>query len=69
MTTRITTLIHTSTMNILRLALLGSLVAAASLFAADSSHGHDSPAKLVQIVRDATRPFIDVSAATDAGYG
>ncbi len=69
MTTRITTLIRTSTRNILRLALLGSLVAAASLSADDSSHEHSSPAKLVQIVRDATRPFIDVGAATDAGYG
>jgi len=69
MTTRITTLIRTSTRNILGLALLGSLVAAASLFADDSSHEHGSPAKLVQIVRDATRQFIDVGAATDAGYG
>jgi hypothetical protein len=69
MTTRITTLIRTSTRNILRLALLGSLVAAASLFAEDSAHEHGSPAKLVQIVRDATRQFIDVGAATDAGYG
>ena len=69
MTTRITTLIRTSTMHILRLALLGSLVAAASLSAEDSSHEHGSPTKLVQIVRDATRQFIDVGAATDAGYG
>ena len=69
MTTRITTLIRTSTRNILRLALLGSLVAAAPLFAEDSAHEHGSPAKLVQIVRDATRQFIDVGAATDAGYG
>ena len=69
MTTRITTLIRTSTRNVLRLALLGSLVAAASLFAEDSSHEHSAPAKLVQIVRDATRQFIDVGAATDAGYG
>ena len=69
MTTRITTLIRTSTRNTLRLAFLGSLVAAASLFGDDSSHEHSSPAKLVQIVRDATRPFIDVGAATAAGYG
>jgi hypothetical protein len=48
---------------------LGSLVAAASLFADDSSREHGSRAKLVQIVRDATRQFIDVGAATSAGYG
>jgi hypothetical protein len=69
MTTRITTLIRKLTWNIPRLALLGSLVAAASLFAGDSPHEHSSPANLVQIVRDATRQFIDVNAATDAGYG
>jgi hypothetical protein len=76
MTTRITTLIHTSATNILRLALLGSLVTAAPLVAtaSDPAQGHadhkqaDS-AKLVQIVRNATRQFLDVNNAGAAGYG
>lgn len=73
MTTRITTLIHKSTVNILRLVLLGSLATAAPLFAGDAAQGHDHhgapPAKLVQDVRNATRQFIDVNAAEAAGYG
>jgi len=76
MTTRITTLIHASATNILRLALLGSFVTAAPLLATanDSAQGHadhkqaDS-AKLVQIVRNATRQFLDVNNAAAAGYG
>ncbi len=74
MTTRITSLIHTSTTNILRLALLSSLVTA-PLFAADtaatrhSAHEPASPATLVQLVRDGTKKYIDVNAATAAGYG
>lgn len=64
MTTRITPLIHTSPLNILRLVLLSSLVTAAPLFAGDSMHAnHSVPAKLVQEVRDATRQFIDVNNA------
>ena len=35
---------------------------------AHASHGQAVPAKLVQLVRDATRQFIDVNAATAAGY-
>src|SRR5882762_2104353 len=66
MTTRIITLIHTSTMSILRLALLSSLVSGGSLLANDSVHtNHAAPARLVQIVREATRQFLDVNAATD----
>jgi hypothetical protein len=54
--TQITHLIRTSTQTILSLALLGSLVTAAPLFAQDSEHAsHAAPAKLVQDVRDATR--------------
>src|SRR5206468_1758577 len=59
-------------------ALLSSFSAAALLFAADGTAAHDSEhahgahgaasAKLVQLVRDATRQFIDVNAATVAGY-
>lgn len=80
MTTRITTLIHTSTLGILRLALLGSLATAGPLLAtsaaADSNsgpahgdHGQKPPATLVQLVRNATRQFIDVNNASSAGYG
>jgi hypothetical protein len=74
MTTRITSLIHTSTAGILHLALLGSLVTAAPLFAADnaatkhSAHEQPVPSTLVQLVRDGTRRYIDVNNATAAGY-
>jgi hypothetical protein len=73
MKTQIRTVIHASTMKLLCLALLCSLVTAAPLFADDgpsyeqSSH-LTSSAKLVQIVRNATRQYIDVNAATAAGY-
>ncbi len=33
-----------------------------------ADHGHAVPAKLVQTVRDATRQFVNVNAATAAGY-
>ena len=75
MTTQITSLIRTSTTGILRLALLGSLVTAAPLFAADeaatnhSAHEQSSPAVLVQLVRAGTKQYVDVNAATAAGYG
>src|SRR5882757_2206767 len=51
-----------------RLALLGGLIAAAPVFAAaddfdHADHGHDAPARLIQLVRDATRRFLDVNAA------
>ena len=70
MTTRIKTLIHKSTTNILRLALLSSLVLAVPVFAvAQASHQHESTARLVQLVREATRQFIDVNNAGPAGYG
>jgi len=35
----------------------------------DHEHADTAPASLVQAVRDATRQFIDVNAATAAGYG
>jgi hypothetical protein len=62
-------------MSILHLVLLSSL-AAASLLAAprdsDQSQAHHehgaAPAKLVQMVRDSTQQFIDVNAATAAGF-
>jgi hypothetical protein len=75
MTTRITSLIHRSTASFLHLALLGSLVTAAPLFAADdaatkhSAHEQTVPATLVEQVRAGTKRYIDVNAATAAGYG
>jgi len=56
------------------LALAGVLIAADGPATQDEhSHAvaHDSaaPAKLVQVVRDATKQFIDVNAARAAGYG
>lgn len=70
MTTRIATLIHTLTTNTLRLALLGGLILAAPAFSQEpASHQHDSPARLIRLVRRATRQFIDVNAAGPAGYG
>src|SRR2546421_754581 len=64
---------------ILSVILLSSLTAAAALIAADGATqeaeqehaGHAqaaAPAKLVELVRDATKQFVDVSAATAAGY-
>ena len=66
-------------MNTLRLALIGGLAAAAPLFAAvtastgnshgaQESHKKGAPAKLVQVVREATRPFIDINVATGLYY-
>lgn len=37
--------------------------------AAHSGHGGPAPAALVRVVRDATRPFVDVNVATAGGYG
>jgi hypothetical protein len=73
MSTRITTLIRTSITNIPVPALLGALIVAAPVVAlsnnSQASHAHTAPAKLVRIVRENTRQFIDVNAATSAGYG
>jgi hypothetical protein len=79
MTPRTKTLVHSSASTIFRVALLCSLAAAVPLPAAqgaatESEHGQtgheqDPPARLVQVVRDATQQFIDVNAATAAGYG
>ena len=79
MTTRIGTFIDKSLSRILHLALLSTLAVATTVVAAGSTAaddsgpahaGHDqaAPAKLVQLVRDATRQFINVNAATAAGY-
>ena len=54
----------------LNLALLWSAVAGAPLFAQEELHeSHAAPAKLVQDVREATRQFLDVNNAEQAGYG
>ena len=68
-----------SNSSIVLLGLLSSLAASAPLLVAGGTatsdsepahagHEHAPPAKLVQLVRDATRQFIDVNAATAAGY-
>ncbi|HKW34065.1 MAG TPA: hypothetical protein VJN92_13730 [Candidatus Acidoferrum sp.] len=56
---------------ILRLALVGGLLLPVPLVEAGQGHEHaaQAPAKLVQIVRDATKQFMDVNAAVAAGYG
>ena len=75
MTIRIKTLFHKSILNTRRLAMLGMLAAAATLPAAaedleqaHAAHRNAAPAKLVDIVRNATRQFINVNAATAANY-
>ncbi|HWZ30636.1 MAG TPA: hypothetical protein VNX18_04855 [Bryobacteraceae bacterium] len=60
-------------MSILHLVLVSILTAAAPLLAATDEHAHaahesSAPAKLVALVRSATQQFIDVNAATAAGY-
>jgi len=80
MTSRLGTRLHSAAALIAGLAVLGRLAQAAPLHAApqaptESQHGqagHESaapPARLVEVVRDATRQYIDVNAATAAGYG
>lgn len=75
----IKTFIHKFDTRILCLTLLSVVTAGAPLIAADDAatqeterghadHGQAAPAKLVQLVRDATKQFADVNAATAAGY-
>ena len=77
--TTIKTLIHKFNTRTLYLTLLSTVTAAAPLIAADAaatqeadqahaSHAEAAPAKLVQLVRDATKQFVNVNAATAAGY-
>lgn len=73
MNTQIAALFHASGTNIRR-RVLGSLIVGTSLIAAAGdgpiAHAnHSAPARLVQLVRESTRQFIDVNAATAAGYG
>src|SRR5947209_7427900 len=63
---------------VLLLTLLGSVPTAVVVIAADgatqeagqphAAHAQAAPAKLVQLVRDATKQFVNVNAATAAGY-
>jgi hypothetical protein len=64
---------------IVHLSLLSTVTAAALLFAVESGaaqeagqahadHAQAVPARLVQLVRDATKQFVNVNAATAAGY-
>lgn len=53
--------VHARAVTMLRLALLGSAVAAAPLFAQVSPHASHASAQLVRDVRDATRQFINVN--------
>jgi hypothetical protein len=72
------TLIHKFNTRILYVTLLSSVTAAAPLIAADvattqeAEQAHAShaaaPATLVQLVRDNTKQFANVNAATAAGY-
>ncbi len=66
-------------MNTLRFLLVSGIAAAMPVFAAGGSgvqdsdsmhsgHDHAAPAKLVEMVRHATRHYIDVNAATNADY-
>ncbi len=72
MTTRIVTFTQPSALRVLRLTVLSSFLAALPLFAAGNDAQQDgehaSSAKLVRLVREATRQFIDVNNATAAGY-
>jgi len=71
MEAKFTSLFHRSTKCVLRLTLAAGLILPAPFVqACPSQHEHAAvPAKLVQTVRDATRQFLDVNAATAAGYG
>lgn len=73
MNNQVTALFYASARNILRM-MLGSLIAITPLIAAAGDApkvhaNHAVPAKLVQDVRESTRQFFDVNAATAAGYG
>jgi len=66
-------LIQKSMLRMLSLALLNSLIITTSLLAAQEGHNpadhKDSSSKLVQLVREGTRQYINVNNATAAGYG
>src|SRR5690349_13754871 len=77
--TRVSSVTQKCNRRVLGVIVLSSLSAVAPLIAADdarnrhAAHAHGgkaeaAPAKLVQLVRDATKQFVDVNAATAAGY-
>jgi hypothetical protein len=56
--------------NLIGLTMAVVLTMAPAGVAAQKQHvGHSDDGNLVQVVRDATRPFLDVGGATAAGYG
>src|ERR1700690_3408121 len=75
MTTPTSRLIQKSILRTLSLGLLlNSLIIATPLLVAEEPSNHaghqaSSAAKLVQLVREGTRKYIDVNKATAAGYG
>src|SRR5271154_3340573 len=76
MTTPISQLIQKSILRTLSLGLLlNSLIIATPLLAAEEASNHagghqvSSSAKLVQLVREGTRQYLNVNNATAAGYG
>jgi hypothetical protein len=75
MTTPISQLIRKSILRTLSLGLLNSLIIATPLLAAQEPSNHagghqaSSSAKLVQLVREGTKQYINVNNATAAGYG
>ena len=79
MTKRTQTNVRRTGLRVLAAATVSICAAAALLLAADpptgdphKQHGHQmpaAPAKLVQVVRDATRQYADFSAAIAANYG
>ncbi len=60
--------IYTSITTVVGLALLGGVAAATDRVESGPHHDGASRGRLVQLVREATRPFIDVKNATDADY-
>src|ERR1043166_2986031 len=67
---RISNFVQTSINSMLGMALLGIIATAAPASADDFSHAnHNSPAKLVQIVRDTTRAFANDPNNVPSGYG
>jgi hypothetical protein len=73
MTTPISRIIQKSIVRTLALGLLNSLIIATPLLAEEHSNHADgqasSPAKLVQLVREGTKKYINVNNATADGYG
>src|SRR4051794_39037092 len=78
-TTTIRSFIDKVNSRIVCVTLLSGLIAVGAQIAADGAttqevdqahggHSQAAPAKLVQLVRDATKQFVDVNAATAAGY-